>query len=51
MTVGFIWNYKLPSERIATDKEYEELLNSIESKINQDDGKFIYVHKVCFLFD
>jgi len=49
MTSGFIWNYKLPSEAIASDKEYEELLNSINSKINQDNGKYIYVHKVFSL--
>jgi len=46
MTTGFIWNYKLPSERIATNEEYQELLNSIENIIYQDDGKYIYVHKV-----
>lgn len=46
MTTGFIWNYKLPSERIATDEESKELLDSIDSKINQENGKYIYVHKV-----
>jgi len=50
MTTGFIWNYKLPSESIASHEEYEELLDSINSKINQDNGKYIYVHKVYFLF-
>lgn len=49
MTTGFIWNYKQPSERIATNDECEDLLNSIENVINQVDGKFIYTHKV-FLF-
>lgn len=49
MTNGFIWNYKLPSERFATTDEYEELLHSIHNIINQDDGKYIYVHKV-FIF-
>lgn len=46
MTTSFIWDYKLPSEKIATAEEYEELLSSINSKINQDDGKYIYTHKV-----
>lgn len=46
MTTGFIWNYKLSSETNATNEEYEELLNSISNKINQDDGKYIYTHKV-----
>ncbi|XP_015366093.1 PREDICTED: alpha-ketoglutarate-dependent taurine dioxygenase-like isoform X1 [Diuraphis noxia] len=45
MTTGFIWNYKLPSETTASHEEYEALLNSIESKINQDNGKYIYIHK------
>jgi len=49
MTTGFIWNYELPSEATASHEEYEALLNSIESKINQDSGKYIYVHKVLFL--
>lgn len=48
MTTGFIWNYKLLSERIATDEEIKELLDSIDSKINQENGKYIYVHKVFF---
>lgn len=46
MTTSFIWNFNLPSERVATDEEYKELLNSIENKINQNNGQFIYVHKV-----
>lgn len=50
MTTEFIWDYKLPSESIASHEEYEELLDSINSKINQDNGKYIYVHKVYFLF-
>lgn len=45
MTTEFIWNYKLPSESIASHEEYEELIDSIKSKINQDNGKYIYVHK------
>jgi len=45
MTNEFIWDYKLPSERIATHEEYAELLQSIHCIINQDDGKYIYVHK------
>jgi len=49
MTTGFIWNYKLPTEATASHKEYEALLKSIDSKINQDNGKYIYVHKVLFL--
>lgn len=48
MTTSFIWNYKLPSEKNASVEEYEYLINSINSKINQDNGKFIYVHKVKF---
>jgi len=50
MTNGFIWNYNLPSERIATNQEYERLLDSIESVINQQNGKYVYVHKVFFYF-
>lgn len=46
MTTGFIWNYKQTSERIATNDEYEDLLNSIANVINQDDGRYIYTHKV-----
>lgn len=49
MTTGFIWNYKLPSEKFATHDEYEELINSIEFFINQADGKFIYTHKVLLI--
>ncbi|VVC41405.1 Hypothetical protein CINCED_3A020741 [Cinara cedri] len=45
MTTSFIWNFNLPSKRVATDEEYKKLLNSIESKINQNNGQFIYVHK------
>lgn len=50
MTTGFIWNYKQQSERIATNDEYEDLLNSIDSVINQDDGKYIYTHKVHIFY-
>lgn len=32
-----------------THEEYKDLLNSIERVINQDDGKYIYVHKVLLL--
>jgi len=49
MTTGFIWNYKFPSEVTASHEEYEALLNSIDNKINQDNGKYIYVHKVSLL--
>lgn len=48
MTNSFIWNYKLPSEKNSSVEEYEYLINSINDKINQDDGKYIYVHKVIF---
>lgn len=33
-----------------THEEYKDLLNSIERVINQDDGKYIYVHKVLLLY-
>lgn len=49
MTTSFIWNYNLPTETTASHEEYEALLKSIDSKINQDNGKYIYVHKVLFL--
>ncbi|KAL4132736.1 hypothetical protein QTP88_009844 [Uroleucon formosanum] len=45
MTTSFIWNYNLPTETTASHEEYEALLKSIDSKINQDNGKYIYVHK------
>lgn len=50
MTNGFIWDYNLPSERIATDEETTKLLNSIDSQIKDKSSKYIYEHKV-FLID
>lgn len=48
MTTGYIWNYKLPSQKNATEKEFEDLTLSVERAIKQDDGKYIYTHKVLF---
>ncbi|XP_050420728.1 putative dioxygenase Mb0100 isoform X2 [Adelges cooleyi] len=45
MTSNFIWNYKQPSQKVATDEECQQLFNSIYNEINQDNGKYIYEHK------
>lgn len=48
MTTDFIWDYKLPSQKYFTKEEFEDIMFSIERVINQNDGKYIYTHKVFF---
>lgn len=48
MTDSIIWNYKHSNQTIANRVLRRQMIQSIENKINQDNGKLIYVHKVYF---
>lgn len=50
MTSDYLWDKGLPSEKMATDKEYEEINEEIHNEIVKDNGKITYSHKVFFVY-
>jgi len=46
MTSNYIWDYGTPRERVATEEEFDRIMEDIHYEFVKDGKKIQYSHKV-----